>query len=102
MKTLLSAILAVSLIGGATAAVAQPRHDDHRGPPPGAHGYDHHGWHKGGRVDRDEWRHGHRVDYRAHHLRRPPRGYEWREVNGDYVLGAIATGVIADLLLNNH
>jgi Ni/Co efflux regulator RcnB len=106
MKTILSAGLALSLLLGASAASAQDRHDDrhddHRGPPPGAQHFDHHGWRKGGRVDRDEWRQGHRVDYRARHLRRPPRGYEWREVNGDYVLGAIATGVIADLLLNNH
>jgi Ni/Co efflux regulator RcnB len=106
MKTILSAGLALSLLLGATAASAQPGRDDHRndhrGPPPGAQHFDHHSWHKGGRVDRDEWRQGHRVDYRARHLRRPPRGYEWREVNGDYVLGAIATGVIADLLLNNH
>ncbi len=39
---------------------------------------------------------------RSHHLRKPPRGYEWRNVDGDYVLGAVATGVIADLLLNSH
>ena len=35
-------------------------------------------------------------------LRKPPGGYEWRNVDGDYVLGAIATGVIADMLLNHH
>jgi Ni/Co efflux regulator RcnB len=39
-------------------------------------------------------------DWKARHLRRPPRGYHWVSVNGDYVLAAIATGVIADLLLN--
>ncbi len=107
MKTILSAGLALSLVLGATAASAQDRRDDHRddhrGPPPGAQHFDHHGWRKGGRVDRDEWRHGVRVDdWRARHLRRPPHGYEWRQVNGDYVLAAVATGVIADLLLNSH
>jgi Ni/Co efflux regulator RcnB len=33
---------------------------------------------------------------------RRPRGYEWREIDGDYVLGAIATGLILDLLINHH
>ena len=40
------------------------------------------------------------MDYRERHLRAPPRGYEWREVNGSLILGAIATGVIADIILN--
>ena len=31
----------------------------------------------------------------------PPRGYHWVNVNGDFVLAAVATGVIADLLLSN-
>jgi Ni/Co efflux regulator RcnB len=102
MKTILSAALALSVALGATAASAQDHRDDHRGPAPAAHA-DHHAWKKGGRVDHDEWAHGARVaDWRGHHLRKPPRGYEWREVNGDYVLGAIATGVIADMLLNSH
>ena len=39
-------------------------------------------------------------DWRGHHLRQPPRGYHWVQVGGDYVLAAIATGVIADMLLN--
>jgi Ni/Co efflux regulator RcnB len=107
MKRILLSGLALSLVLGATAASAQPgryddRRDDHRGQPSAGQGYDHHNWHRGGRVDRNEWRNGHRVDYRSRHLRKPPRGYEWREVNGDYVLGAVATGLIADLLLNNH
>jgi hypothetical protein len=32
-----------------------------------------------------------RLDWRRHHLRRPPRGYEWREVDGNYVLAAAAS-----------
>jgi Ni/Co efflux regulator RcnB len=38
------------------------------------------------------------VDYRARHLRAPPRGYEWRQVNGQYVLAAAATGLIASII----
>jgi len=39
-------------------------------------------------------------DWRGHQLRQPPRGYHWVQSGGDYLLVAIATGIIADLLLN--
>ena len=41
------------------------------------------------------------TDWKARHLRQPPRGYHWVNVNGDVVLAAVATGVIADLFLSN-
>jgi len=59
-------------------------------------------WRRGGRIGRDDWQRGHVVDYRAHHLRRPPRGYAWREVDGRYVLAAVASGIIADIILNSR
>jgi Ni/Co efflux regulator RcnB len=40
-------------------------------------------------------------DWRGHHLSAPPRGYHWVQMDGDYVLVAIATGVILQLLLNH-
>jgi Ni/Co efflux regulator RcnB len=40
-------------------------------------------------------------DWRGHHLRQPPRGQHWVQTGGDYVLVAVATGIIASLLLNN-
>jgi Ni/Co efflux regulator RcnB len=40
-------------------------------------------------------------NYREHHLRPPPRGYHWVQTGGDYVLTAIATGIIADLIINH-
>ncbi len=40
-------------------------------------------------------------DWRGHHLSAPPRGYHWVQTGGDYVLAAIATGLIVQLLLNN-
>jgi len=39
-------------------------------------------------------------DWRGHRLSAPPRGYHWIQAGGDYVLVAIATGVIASILLN--
>lgn len=38
-------------------------------------------------------------DWRGHGLRFPPRGYHWVQSGNDYVLVAIATGVILELLL---
>jgi len=40
-------------------------------------------------------------DWRGHSLSAPPRGYHWVQTGSDYVLVAIATGVILQLLLNN-
>jgi Ni/Co efflux regulator RcnB len=39
-------------------------------------------------------------DWRGHHLYAPPQGYHWVQAGGDYVLVAIATGIIASILLN--
>lgn len=40
-------------------------------------------------------------DWRGHRLSAPPRGYHWVQTGGDYVLVAIATGIILQLMLNN-
>ena len=39
-------------------------------------------------------------DWQGHGLRRPPRGYQWVQNGGDYLLVAITTGIILELLLN--
>jgi Ni/Co efflux regulator RcnB len=62
-----------------------------------------HHWRKGGRIERNDWNRGQRVtDWQRRHLQRPPRGYEWRQVDNNYVLAAAATGLIAALVLANH
>lgn len=40
-------------------------------------------------------------DWRGHRLSAPPRGYRWVQTGGDYVLVAIATGIILQILLSN-
>lgn len=40
-------------------------------------------------------------DWRSHSLRAPPRGYQWVQTGPDYVLVAIATGIIFQLFLHN-
>lgn len=58
-------------------------------------------WHRGGRIPL-EYRNRQYVvnDWRGHRLAAPPRGYEWVQVGGDYVMVAIATGIIAQLLIS--
>ena len=58
-------------------------------------------WRRGGHIP-DQYRSRQYVveDWRSHRLNAPPRGYQWVQVGGDYVLVAIATGIIAQLLLN--
>jgi Ni/Co efflux regulator RcnB len=41
------------------------------------------------------------VNYRTHRLAAPPRGHQWVQVGGDYVLVAIATGIIASIILSH-
>jgi len=40
-------------------------------------------------------------DWRGHQLYAPPRGYHWVQAGGDYLLVAIATGLILQLMLSN-
>ena len=39
-------------------------------------------------------------DYRPYRLPPPPRNHQWVQVGADYVLIAIATGIIANIVLN--
>lgn len=61
-----------------------------------------HDMRRGGRIS-SEYRGNQYVinDWRDHHLSAPPRGYHWVQTGGDYVLVAIVSGIIAQILLNN-
>ncbi|MES2102297.1 MAG: RcnB family protein [Pseudomonadota bacterium] len=60
-----------------------------------------HNFYRGGRLP-SQWRSNQYVvdDWRGHRLSSPPRGYHWVQTGGDYVLVAIATGIIASILLS--
>jgi Ni/Co efflux regulator RcnB len=90
-KAFALATLAATLTGG--VAFAQDHHDDHAGY------VRHDEWKKGGHIKPEDWRRGQPIDYHRYHLNAPPRGYEWREVDGNYVLAAAATGVIASAIV---
>lgn len=84
------------------------RRDEYRGRAQNDHRYEgrgagpNHAFYRGQRMP-SEYRQRQYVvsDWRGHHLSAPPRGYHWVQSGADYVLVAIATGVILQLLLSN-
>ena len=72
------------------------RHFDRRGyePRPAE-------WRRGGRLP-PEYRGRNYVvnDYRVYRLQPPPRGYQWVGVGGEFALAAIATGIIAQIVVS--
>lgn len=95
-----------------------PRWDHHREPPRGHQHFDHHNrprpyarheFYYGGHHFRPGGRYPHRYyqnrywvnDWRHRGLYAPPAGHRWANVDGNYVLIAIASGVITSLILNH-
>jgi Ni/Co efflux regulator RcnB len=89
------------------------RHDDRRNDNRDDHRDGHYDNHRDNHANNwrpgpgGHWERGHRYDgrviivndYRERHLREPPRGYRWQRAdNNDFLLVAIATGVIADII----
>ena len=74
---------------------AREHHDRGRGAGP------EHGFYKGDRLPYQYRGNIYVVnDWRGHRLSPPPRGYHWVQTGGDYVLAAVATGIILQILLN--
>ncbi len=59
-------------------------------------------WSRGDRFSQ----YGHRGwvvnDYRSHRLRKPPRGYHWVRSNDEFLLVAVTSGIIAQIVLGNR
>jgi Ni/Co efflux regulator RcnB len=95
----LSTLSAVLLSG---VVIAQDARDEH---PAADAAHDNHAyvrhdeWKKGYHMNKDDWARGEVIDYNTYHLKKPPRGYEWRLVDGNYVLAAVATGIIASAIV---
>jgi Predicted integral membrane protein len=114
MKKQLSTWLICSalLMSASAVVVAQPlgqdHHDqnhqdqNHRSMSERGHSE---GWYKKGGHMPTEYRGGSYevTDWRSEHLRAPPRGYHYvRSDNGDFILVAITTGVIASIIAAHH
>jgi Ni/Co efflux regulator RcnB len=123
MKIILIAALAAALALPATASFAAHDNGRHRGHNPYANQYGDWNndtrapdawtqrypnavvapphWSRGDRLYRSYWGPNYYVDdWQSHHLRRPPRGYRWVHVDNDYLLVAITTGIIFQIMLN--
>ena len=90
------------------------RHGDHRRHDDRRHDYRRYDTRRYGYRDgyrryghHPRWERGHHYygptyvvrDYGHYRLRQPPRGYHWVRANNDYLLVAIATGIILDIAL---
>jgi Ni/Co efflux regulator RcnB len=104
-------IIAAALTLLAAPALAQDNHDDHHDNNTMIMNRDdhhagnsmmmqaHHDWHKGDHIASADWGRGARItDYGHYHLSRPPHGYEWRRVDNNYVLAAVAGGLVASVI----
>jgi hypothetical protein len=123
MKRLIITAVATTLLAGTAlsgTAMAQPRHDDRHDRYEQQRAYEkgrrdqarqerrddrreYRRWAKGQRLDARYRGDGYYVkDYRRHGLRQPPRGYRWQRVDNQYVLAAVATGIIASVIIANN
>ena len=111
MKLFSRLLIAFALLTtGSLALAGQGGHDRYRRGQ--GHGYADHR-HGGRHADHrrhdhhPRWQRGHRYsgptyvvrDYGHYRLRQPPRGYHWVRANNDYLLVAVATGIILDYAL---
>jgi Ni/Co efflux regulator RcnB len=91
----LSTLSALLLSG---AVFAQDNHNDDHHDAAASHDnhqyVQHKEWKRGAQMKHEDWGRGEAVDYRTNHLQAPPRGYEWRQVDGNYVMAGVSTGSI--------
>ncbi len=54
---------------------------------------------RGDYLPQDVLQGGPHVDYAAAHLRKPPAGYGWYQLGHTYVMAAVATGLIVEVVV---
>ncbi len=107
MQRLISMSLAAAISAaalGPTASLAQPYppgpHGPPGGPPSGFYRPPPHApqqWHRG------DYYYGKRYvvhDWQHYRLRPPPAGYQWVQSGGQFVLIAVASGVVTEIILS--
>ena len=108
MKKILAATLALSVLATAGVANAQSyRGGDGRyersysaGRYQAPRGYQARQWHRGDRMPSAYRGRAYVVDHRRYGLSAPPRGYHYVRSGNDAVLTAVATGVIASVIIS--
>lgn len=83
-------------------ALAQQNDDHHDADAHHQQYVRHEEWKRGYHMHDDDWNRGERVDdWRAHHLTAPRKGYEWRQIDGNYVM-ADSHGVVTTVVVAPH
>ena len=59
-------------------------------------------WHEGDYIPRGYMDDRYYVDWHERRLPPPPRGHRWMQIDGDFVLVAVASSVITQILLGSH
>ena len=78
--------------------VEQPAAHKRMAPPKRVVAPKHH-WKKGHRMTAAERRHMREVrDYRRHRLSAPPRGHRWVQIDNEFLLVGITSGIIASII----
>ena len=86
MKTI-RAVFALPILAMALASVPAMAQDHPDQGQQDNHVYKQHSeWKAGAKIPQEDWNRGDKVDYKQNHLRRPPEGHEWRQIDGNYVL----------------
>jgi Ni/Co efflux regulator RcnB len=79
-------------------ALAQ-QNDDHHDDHQQNQYVQHKDWKRGYHMNHDDWDRGQRVDdWHTHHLTAPRDGYEWRQIDGNYVM-ADRNGVVSTVVV---
>jgi len=99
-RVLAVSVLTLGLTLTSGAAFAQDHPNDHQEQQHQQY-VKHSEWKKGAHIKDEDWNRGEQVDWHAHHLRQPPKGYEWREIDGNYVL-ANSGGSIFSVVVARH
>ncbi len=102
MKVVFAAVLSSALFFSA-AAMAQPPMDGHDPQDPHAAEV-HHDYQRGHRAPARFLGNSRMVsDYQRYHLHRPPHGYHWvRGDDNDFLLVAVTTGIVSDIVAGEH
>jgi Ni/Co efflux regulator RcnB len=79
--------------------MTQVSHEEQHPAPPPMHqaSYDGHQWHHGDHYTGNRT---YVTNYNSYHLSPPPSGYQWVQDGSQFVLIAVASGIIADVILN--
>lgn len=108
MKRILLATVAFSLLATPMAFAQQPmpykqqhqvhkQQQVHKPMAPAYRKAERHHWSKGRPLPAQYRRHVVN-DYRHYHLRKPPRGYHWVQVDNEFLLIGITSGIISSII----